>query len=414
MEKIKTYKNGLRLVVKETPGLLTVSAGIIVRTGSINESDKNNGLSHFIEHMLFKGTKKRTAFEISDGIDRLGSQINAFTAKEITCYYVKSTSEHFKESAEILSDLFFDSVFDDEESAKEKGVVKEEINMFEDSPEDLCLELLSESYFGKTGLGRTILGPAENIDSFTKADIKNYMAEYYTPQNTVVSIAGNITFAEADKIVSEYFADKFEASGTPEIFENAETFTGNLMKVKDIEQAHIGICLPAYKVGAAETSALSIFNTVFGGGSSSRLFQIIREQNGLAYSVYSYASQYQSLGTFEIYAGVNPSKRDTALECIAEEIKKVKSGGITEAEFLRGKEQVKSAFIMSQESTASQMLLYGKNLLLLDRLFDFDAKIKEINDCGMADINAVIAEIFDPAKAAYSYVGKSNTGLKIK
>lgn len=413
MEKLKTYENGLRLVVKEMPGMFTVSAGIIVHTGSANESSEINGLSHFIEHMLFKGTNKRTSFEISDGIDRLGSQINAFTAKEITCYYVKSTRENFKDSVEILSDLFFNSTFDEEESVKEKDVVKEEINMCEDTPEDLCLDILAESYFGKSGLGQTILGTAKNVDSFTKDDIAEYMSKYYTPTNTVIAVAGNISFDEAVKITDEYFAQYFKNSTTADIFVNDKFYTGNAMKVKDIEQAHIGMCMPSYELGSDKTVATSILNTVFGGGMSSRLFQIIREQNGLAYSVYSYVSQYKYAGAFEIYAGVNPSKRDLALECIVKEIKNLKSGGITEAEFNRGKEQVKSAFIMSQESVASQMLLYGKQLLFLDKLFDFNEKIKEINECTMKDVQEVIEESFDLDKCAYSYVGKKRSKLKV-
>lgn len=413
MEKIKTYENGLRLVVKEMPGTFTVSAGVIVHTGSANETAEINGLSHFIEHMLFKGTEKRTAFEISDEIDRLGSQINAFTAKEITCYYVKSIRENFKKSVEILSDLFFNSVFDDEESTKEKDVVKEEINMCDDTPEDLCLDILAESYFGKCGLGQTILGTAENVDRFTKEDIKRYMAKYYTPSNTVIAVAGNITFDDAEKITDEYFAPYFSSNKTADIFVNDKFYTGNMLKVKDIEQAHVGICLPSYELGNEKTSALSILNTIFGGGMSSRLFQNIREQNGLAYSVYSYVSQYQSAGTFEIYAGVNPSKRDTALDCIINEIKQLKNKGITEAEFNRGKEQVKSAFIMSQESVASQMLLYGKQLLFLDKLFDFNEKIKDINDCAMSDVAEVINDGFDLDKCAYAYVGKKRSKLKI-
>lgn len=413
MEKIKTYKNGLRLIVKEMTGLFTVSAGIIVHTGSVNETAQTNGLSHFIEHMLFKGTSKRSAFEISDGIDRLGSQINAFTAKEITCYYVKSTTEHFRESAEILSDLFFNSVFDEEESRKEKGVVKEEINMCEDTPEDICLDLLAQSHFGKEGLGQTILGSAENVDSFTKDDIKKYMATYYVPENIVIAIAGNISFKEAEKIVDEYFADNFSSFGKPETFVNTKILTDNLMRNKDIEQAHLGLCMPSYKLGSDKTSALSILNTVFGGGMSSRLFQIIREQNGLAYSVYSYVSQYKHLGTFEIYAGVNPTKRDMAVECILDEIKKLKKDGITEAEFIRGKEQVKSAFVMSQESTASQMLLYGKQLLFLDKVFDFNQKIKEINECTIKDITDTIEESFDLSLLSCSYVGKKKRKLII-
>lgn len=415
MEKIKTYDNGLRLVVKTMPGLYTVSLGVLVNTGSINETAENNGISHYIEHMLFKGTEKRSAFEISDSTERLGSQINAYTAKENTCYYVKSTKENFRASAEILSDLFFHSVFDDEESAREKGVIKEEISMGEDTPEDICFDLLAESYFGKNGLGQTILGSAANVDKFTKADILTYMNEYYVPGNIVVSVAGNISFEEAEKVCDEFFASQFRTfKKTGESFRHEKTLAGNLVKVKDIEQAHIGLCMPSYRLGSKMSVAIRILNTVFGGGMSSRLFQNIREKYGLAYSVYSYVSQYKQLGTFEIYAGVNPSNRNRALECIMEEIKRLKDKGITEAEFLRGKEQVKASFIMAQESTASQMLVYGKQLLMLDELFDVNKKIKEIDACRMEDIEVAIDESFHTEKMAAATVGKMKSKLKIR
>ena len=414
MEKIKTYDNGLRLVVKTMPGLYTVSLGILVNTGSINETAENNGISHYIEHMLFKGTEKRSAFEISDSTERLGSQINAYTAKENTCYYVKSTKENFRASAEILSDLFFNSVFDDEESAREKGVIQEEIHMCDDAPEDLCFDLLAESYFGKSGLGRTVLGTSENVDRFTKEDILSYMDKYYVPENVVVSIAGNITFSEAEKICDEFFASQFKRTAPPAPhFEQKSVYTGSLVKVKDIEQAHIGLCMPSYRLGSKMSVAVRILNTVFGGGMSSRLFQNIREKYGLAYSVYSYVSQYKHLGTFEIYAGVNPSKRDMALECIMVEVKRLKETGITEAEFQRGKEQVKASFIMAQESTASQMLVYGKQLLMLDELFDVNQKIKELDACRMEDIEVAIDESLHPEKMAAATVGKLRKKLKI-
>ncbi len=414
MEKVKEYENGLRLVVKPMSGMFTVSMGVIVNTGSVNETAENNGISHYIEHMLFKGTKKRTSFEISDAIDSLGSQINAYTAKENTCFYVKSTRENFAASAEILSDIFFHSVFDDEESAREKGVILEEIHMCEDTPEDLCLDILAEAYFGKTGLGRTILGTAENVEKFTKADIRAYMERYYVPSNIVVSVAGNIAFEEAERICDEYFAANFStAAAKPENFAHEETFSGNACKVKDIEQAHIGLCMPSYRLGSKMTAAVRILNTVFGGGMSSRLFQIIREKYGLAYSVYSYVSQYARLGTFEIYAGVNPAKRDMALDCIFAEIERLKAGGITEAEFNRGKEQVRASFLMAQESTAGQMLLYGKQLLMLGELFDIEKKLAELDSCRMEDVNAAVAENFRTDKLAAATVGKSKRKLKL-
>ena len=413
MENFKVYESGLKLVVKPMPGMFTVSMGIIVDTGSVNETAENNGISHYIEHMMFKGTKTRSPFEISDGIDRLGSQINAYTAKENTCYYIKSTKENFAASAEILADIFLRSVFDDEESVREKGVIKEEINMGEDTPEDLCLDLLAEAYFGSEGLGRPILGTAKNVDSFTKEDIRAYMDKYYVPSNVVVSVAGNITFEEAEKVCDELFAPCFSTPAEkPQAFVHGKTNPGSKLRVKDIEQAHIALCLPAFPIGSPMAPAARIVNIVFGGGMSSRLFQIIREKYGLAYSVYSYVSQYARLGTFEICAGVSPEKRDLAVECILEEIARLKKDGITEAEFARGKEQLRASFLMAQESTASQMLVYGKQLLALGELYDMNKRLAELDACRMQDIDEAIAEIFT-AKPACATVGKARKKLKI-
>lgn len=413
MKFYKKYDNGLRLVAVDMPGFVSVSCGILVKTGSINESEAENGISHFIEHTLFKGTKKRSAFEISDYIDRIGAQINAFTSKETTCYYTKSTAEHLGDSLEVLSDIFFDSVFDKEELEKEKSVIIEEINMCEDTPEDLCLDLLSESYYGNEGLGCPILGPAKNVKRFSKADIEKYMNKYYCADNVVISVAGKVDVKEAERLADELFASKFKnfASEKQRVFSPVQP--RSLYKSKKIEQSHIAFSLPAVSVKSDKGDALNIANTVFGGGMSSRLFQKIREEAGLAYSVYSYVSQYKDSGVLEIYAGVNTANRDLAAEKIIEELKRIKTEKITESEFLRGKEQVKSAFIMSRESTVSQMLLYGRNTLFLDKEFDFKERMAFIENISYKDVLETIDEYFDYTKASAATVGSKRSALKL-
>lgn len=413
MAYYETFDNGLKLVVKKIQGLMSVSIGVIVKTGSANESETENGISHFIEHNLFKGTEKRSAFDISDHVDRIGGQINAFTSKEMTCYYTKSTSDHFEESLEILSDIFFNSVFDEKEMEKEKGVIIEEINMSEDSPEDICLDLLAESYYGNNGFGRTILGPIENVKRFNKKSVLDYMDKYYAADNVVISVAGNIEEKEVSELVNKYFASNFKRiNSVPQVLTD-KTFCGNLIKTKKIEQAHIAFCLPALSVKDERSDALSLSNLILGGGMSSRLFQKVREELGLCYTVYSYVSQYKDGGVVEIYGGVNTDKRDLAVEEILKEINKFRENGITEQEFLRGKEQMKSAFIMGQESTASQMLLYGKYLLLLGKEFDFKERIEQIEKLTFNKVNDIIKEIFDTKKIAAATVGPSKKKLKI-
>lgn len=409
----KKYDNGLRLVANKIDGLLSVTAGVIVLTGSANEFNEDNGISHFIEHTVFKGTQKRSSFEISDYIDRIGAQINAFTSKETTCFYTKSTSEHLKDSLEVLSDIFFNAVFDKKEIDKEKGVVIEEINMCEDSPEDLCLDMLSEAYYGNQTFGRTILGPSKNIRKFTKADIEKYMDKYYTADNVVISIAGNIDEKEVEKLVDEFFATKFKREKAVNQVYTGEKKYGNLFKTKKIEQSHIGISFDGVSVSDKNLDAVNMANIILGGGMSSRLFQKIREELGLCYSVYSYPSQYKDNGVIEIYAGVSTDKRDLAYKSILDELYLFREKGITEQELLRSKEQMKSSLVLGQESTASQMILFGKYMLFLDKTFDFKKKIKDIESISLDEINAVIKQTFNFDKKATATLGPSRKALPL-
>lgn len=413
MRFYKKFDNGLRLIVNKIDGLLSVSSGILVKTGSINESKEENGISHYIEHVMFKGTKTRSAFDISDHIDRIGAQINAFTSKELTCYYTKSTKEHLKNSLEVLSDIFFDSVFDKIELEKEKGVVIEEINMSEDTPEDICLDLLAKSYYGEKGLGQTILGPAKNIKRFTRDSVKAYMDKYYTADNVVISIAGNVDIESTVEYIEQLFADKFKKNMSKKQVKSTIIRPEQLYKSKRIEQSHIGFAMNGFTASDSLSDAFSIANTVLGGGMSSRLFQKIREELGLCYSVYSYPSQYKDNGILEIYAGVNTDARDLATKAIVDEVKKFKKDGISEQEFLRGKEQIKSAFIFGQESTASQMLLYGKYLIFLDKEFDFNERIRKIENVTIDDVHEAISKSFDIESASTATVGPKRTALKI-
>lgn len=413
MTYYKQFDNGLRLVVYKMEGFVSVSSGVLVKTGSYNETSEENGISHFIEHVMFKGTEKRTAFEISDHIDRIGAQINAFTSKELTCYYTKSTGEHLKDSLDVLSDIFFNSKFDNEELEKEKGVIIEEINMSEDTPEELCLDLLAKSYYGDSGLGQTILGPSKNIKRFTRDDVKKYMDKYYTADNVVIAIAGDVDVKDAEIMVKDLFADKFTRKKAEKQAKYTAVSPNALYKSKRIEQSHIGFAMEGFAVDDPINDAFAIANNVLGGGMSSRLFQKIREELGLAYSVYSYSSQYKDNGVIEIYAGVNTAFRDLAVNAIVDEVKRFKADGITEQEFLRGKEQMKSAFIMGRESTSSQMMLHGKYLLYLEREFNVKERLENIEKLTLKDVLDAIDRSFDVEKSATATVGSKRSPIKL-
>lgn len=412
MIRTKTFPNGLRLIVKPMEGLFSVTMGVLVGTGGAYETDEEDGLSHFIEHVQFKGTPTRTAEQISDAFDRIGAQVNAFTGKDMTCYYSKATVEHVDEAFEILSDLFLNAVYPADELDRERGVVLEEIAMNEDTPDDLALDLLSQAYYGNAAYGRTILGSADNVKRFGKEDILKYKAERYAPDNAVIAMAGDINFQKACDLVEKYFSDWKGKS-----VKRAKTIapqSRSLVKTKPIEQVHLALTFPALPRDDALSDALQLINLILGGGMSSRLFLQIREKSGLAYTVYSYVSAYAECGNLSVYAGVNDKNADSAYEQILAEIRRLKSGGITEEEFSKGREQMKASLMFAQESTSSQMLLYGKNLLLSNKIFSFEEKLNTINSMTLSDVERCLSGCFDENKMAAACVGKRDKALPLK
>lgn len=408
----KRYENGLRLVVKQMEGLMSVTMGILVGTGASVETDAEDGISHFIEHMQFKGTQRRNAFEISDAFDRLGAQVNAFTGKDLTCYYSKCTSDHTAACFELLSDLFLNSTFPEAEMVREKGVVCEEISMNEDTPEDLCLDLLAQAFYGKENYGRNILGPAANVKGFTVQDIYNYKKARYCPENIVVSFAGGIDPETAQALVENYFSalekGTFEER-KPKIVYGRKS----LVKNKPIEQMHLSIAYPSVPRGDEREDYITALNAILGGSMSARLFQEVREKRGLAYSVYSYLSSFPECASLNIYAGVNPSKVQEAYEAILEVVETMKEKGITEDEFLRSREQMKASMFFSNESSNSQMLLYGRYMLYFNQVFDFEEKLDRINAMTHAKAQEVLSVMFDESKKAVALVGKTDTPLPL-
>ena len=412
MVKVKTYNNGLKLIVSTIEGVYSVTMGINVMVGSCNESEKENGISHYIEHMLFKGTKKRSAYEICEEFDRIGAQSNAFTSKENTCFYAKTTKEHIETSFDVLSDIFFNSTFDEEEAEKEKGVIIEEINMCNDTPEDVCYDLCAKAFYGKQSFGKEILGSKENVLAFTKNDVLDYMKRYYTADNVVISLAGNIDFDLADELTQKYFVNNFKNTTLGGNIEIKPTFeTGNLYAVKDIEQSHINIKLPSIEYANNKSSELLIANIILGGGMSSRLFQTIREKLGLAYSIYAAVSPYYKHGCIDIYAGVSCENRQKAYDEIVKEIQKFSEKGITKQEFERAKEQYKSSILFAQESTTQQMRTYAKHLLLTNEIYDIESKTKQINDISLDAIQEVIKNVYNTQAMAIATVGKIESAI---
>ncbi len=407
-----TLENGVRGIVKRMEGLLSVTMGVLVGTGSAFESDAEDGLSHFIEHVQFKGTTKHDSFGLADAFDAIGAQVNAFTGKDLTCYYAKATSDHAAEAFALLAELFLDSTFPEEELEKEKGVIVEEIHMDEDSPEDLCLDLVSRAYYGNDTYGRNTLGPAENVLRFTRGDIFAYKKRRYVPENVVLSFAGNITPKQAEELARRCFGgmagDKLLRTEKKIAF-HAES----ILREKPIEQVHFAAAFPSVPRDDPAFPAVQVMNLALGGGSSSRLFKRVREELGLAYSVYSYPSPYLETGILCVYAGVNPKKADAAAEAVGETLEKFRREGICEEEFLRSKEQVRSSLIFAQESTSAQMLLYGKQMLYKNEVYDFSKRMKEIADLKREKVLEE-AEKIDFSRAAFATVGNRKKGVTLR
>ncbi len=404
MIKTKQLENGVRVIVKRMEGLLSVTMGVLVGTGAAFETDPEDGISHFIEHMQFKGTSTRTTFEISDAFDALGAQVNAFTGKDMTCYYSKATTDHAAEAFGLLADLFLNATFPEEEMKREKGVVIQEIKKDEDSPEDLCLDQLARAAFGPRGYGRNILGPSKNVEGFTREDLFRYKAERYVAGNIVVSFAGNIGIAQAMELAEEYFGSLPAVSPKPRTKE-VVWHPESVFRQKPIEQAHFALAFPSVAREDKRFAAVQVMNAILGGGMSSRLFKRVREELGLAYDVYSYTSHYEETGVLTVYTGVEPEQAEAAAGAVKEVIQEFKTGCISEEEFSRGREQLKAGNIFSQENTSAQMLLYGRNLLYTNEVYDFEKRMAEISALTRDDVAAVIGESLDFGRMASSCVG---------
>jgi len=385
--------------------------GIWVGAGSRNEKKEINGISHFIEHMLFKGTKKRSAKEIAESIDSIGGQINAFTGKECTCYYTKTLDTHIDIAIDVLTDMFFNSVFSEKDIDIERKVVLEEISMYEDSPEDLVHDYLSETVWENDAIGMPILGTYESLHNIERDTIVNYISEHYLPENTVIAVAGNFDDNVLIDIVKKNFGSWYSDRKPVKQFEKANFKVSNRIKQKDIEQVHICLGFEGIEHGNDDLYSLLAINNVFGGGMSSRLFQKIREERGLVYSIYSYPSSYCNAGLFTIYAGMNPEHRDTFLKLVMEEIKILIKHGISEEELAKSKEQLKGSYILGLESTSSRMNSLGKSELMLGKVYTPEEVLKKIDEVNNEKVREIIEKVFQMEKMSIAVVGNINEKL---
>ena len=408
---LMTMPNGLRVVGERIPHFRSVSVGLWIGTGSQNEYPDEAGISHFIEHMVFKGTQRRSARQIAEEMDAVGGQLNAFTSKECTCFYAKTVDEHLPLATDVVCDLAVNPAFDAGEMEKEKGVVLEEISMAEDTPEDVVHELLMLATFGDQNVARPILGSEERISAYGREDLVKYWNSFYRPQNAVFSIAGNYDWDRVQELLHSHL-DAWSTQGLRAGSCSTQPVAPTaLSREKDIEQAHICLGFPGLSIGDPRNYALSIFNSVYGGAMSSRLFQKIREESGMAYTVYSYPNAYTDCGMLSVYAATNPDTAVQVHDQILEETRKIVREGLTRDEFNMAREQLKASIILGSESTSSRMQSNGRRMLLLNETRTESEVIDRVNATSYEETNELMRELLS-AENALALVGKNVKNLE--
>jgi predicted Zn-dependent peptidase len=357
---------GLRVVTEEIPHVRSVSVGIWVGAGSCWEEETSQGVSHFIEHLLFKGTQSRTARQIAQAVEGLGGHLNAFTSKEHTCYYARVLDDHFPIAVDVLADMLAHSLFDPIEIAKERGVIVEEIRMYEDVPDDVVHDLFAHALWKGHPFGRPVVGSEATVSGLSREDLLRFMGEHYTPDNMVIAVAGNVSHDAVLEAIAEKFAPITGNRSPGLVFpEPPPEPVGPVAVVrrKETEQVHFVLGMRGLHQDHRDVYALQVLNAILGGGASSRLFQEIREARGLAYSVYSYPWMMRNSGAFGIYAGVSPANMEQVLSLVQAELVRMGTDGVTEEELLEAKEQLKGQIMLSLESTSNRMNRLGRGEL---------------------------------------------------
>ena len=387
-----TLSNGLRVVTDTVDTVESVAVGVWVDVGTRHENMAHNGVAHMVEHMMFNGTPTRTSQDIVQRIEGVGGQMNAFTSREMTAYYVHLLKEDTELALDILSDILQRSTFPDHELEKERGVILQEIGMCNDTPDDLVFDLYQETAYPGQALGAPILGTAEIIQNMSKETLFDYVKGFYTPKRLVVSAAGNISHTDMVKYVEQYFGDLPVERDYQ--FANARYEGGEIRSEKELEQSHIVLGFRGVDHAHEHRHAALLLSTIFGGGMSSRLFQEVREKHGLAYSVYASHTAYQDDGQFEIYAGTGPDKLSQLVPVVCDEIQKIVQEDVSAEELARAKSQLRSGILMSRESMLSRTNRQAKYMINFNKEFDVQRLLDNINAVQLSDIRAVSQQIF--------------------
>ena len=402
-----TLKNGIRIVSKKMPHARSVSMGVWVNVGARDESELESGLSHFIEHMIFKGTRKRSAFQIAKEFDAIGGHTNAFTAMETTCYHARVMDTHTDTMVEILSDIFINSAFDSAEIDKERPVILQEIGMVEDSPEEYVHVLSGYNFWGENPLGRSILGSPKNIIQFDAQMIKKFFRRLYQPERIVISAAGNLDHNRLVDLVQPAFESIKPGNGFPQRITPQACSVVDLTH-RDLEQTHICLNANGLSITDPRRYSFSLLNTILGGNMSSRLFQEVREKRGLAYSVYSFISSHGDAGMFGVYAGVAPKRAQETTRLVLDEIHKLRNKRVASSELKGAIEYTKGGLMLASESIDNQMVRSAQNEIHFGCEIPLQKIIENVEAVTRDDILELANELFHPRQMALTLLGPVN------
>src|SRR6185295_4775258 len=397
--------NGLTIISEQMNHVRSASVGIWVRSGSRHEQAPQNGISHFIEHTLFKGTRNRSSREIAVESDAIGGHVDAFTSREIAAYYVRVLDEHLARSFDLISDLVTNPLFAEEELDRERNVVTEEIKMVEDTPDDLVQEVFVANFWPDHPLGRSILGTVETLGTFDHQRVAEYFANVYTPRNLVVSGAGHLEHERFVDMVGHHLGDlKDKPTGLS--VSPPSPATRRVVLDKDLEQAHLVLGTRCPPMTSPDRYAVHLLNVILGGGMSSRLFQTIREEHGLAYAVFSEVNSYTDAGFMSVYAATSPDQINDVVRLSVEEFGKLKKEAVTDAELQRAKDQFKVSIMLSLESTSARMSNLARQEIFFGRQFTLDEMLERINRVTAEDVQRMACEIFGSDDLAITAVGQ--------
>lgn len=404
MFRKETLSNGVRIITEKIPYVRSASIGFWVGTGSRDEDDTNNGMAHFIEHMLFKGTDKRSAREIAEVLDAVGGQLNAFTSREYTCYYARVLDEHINVAIDLLTDMFFNSSFKEEDVEREKNVIIEEIKMYEDAPDEMIHDLFASTLWTGHALGQPVIGCEEIVRGTSRSHLLAFKEKYYSPDVLVVAAAGNIEHDNFVAKIAPYFAGMTQKAAKRQI--GAPTTMARVScRKKETEQVHLCLGTPGLPTEHEQMYVLHLLNSILGGGISSRLFQEIREERGLAYSIFTYHNSYRDAGLFSVYAGLSRDNLNQVLDLISIELRDVRKNGVSADELFRAKEQLKGSILLGLESVSSRMTRLGKSEISLNRVITIDEVIDKIEKVSPEDVKVLAGQLITSDNIVVTSIG---------